>query len=156
MTLWTVAPQAPLSMGFSRQEYWSGLPFPSLGDLPDPGIEPVSLESLEWQVDSLQLCHLSSPCKGLGQVKCENTTGCVCGVAKQDLLFICYLCVRLAAPSLSCSTHYPHCGTWLPEHKGSVVAPMECGILVPQPGIKPVSLALQVRLLTSGRPREVP
>ena len=41
-TPWTVAHQAPLSMGFSRQEYWSGLPFPSLGDLPDPGIEPRS------------------------------------------------------------------------------------------------------------------
>ena len=37
-TSWTVAHQAPLSMGFSRQEYWSGLPFPSPGDLPDPGI----------------------------------------------------------------------------------------------------------------------
>ena len=37
-----VAYQAPLSMGFSRQEYWSGLPFPSLGDLSDPGIEPGS------------------------------------------------------------------------------------------------------------------
>ena len=37
---WAVAHQAPPSMGFSRQEYWSGLPFPSLGDLPDPGIEP--------------------------------------------------------------------------------------------------------------------
>ena len=42
-TPWTVACQAPLSMGFSRQEYWSGLPFPSPGDLPDPGIEPGSL-----------------------------------------------------------------------------------------------------------------
>ena len=42
-TLWTVTCQAPLSVGFSRQEYWSGLPFPSLGDLPDPGTEPVSL-----------------------------------------------------------------------------------------------------------------
>jgi len=41
-TLWTVACQAPLSMGFSRQEYWSGLPFPSPGDLPNPGIEPRS------------------------------------------------------------------------------------------------------------------
>ena len=41
-TLWTVAHQAPPSMGFSRQEYWSGLPFPSQGDLPDPGIEPRS------------------------------------------------------------------------------------------------------------------
>ena len=40
--LWTVAYKAPLSMGFSRQEYWSGLPFPSPGDLPDPGIEPRS------------------------------------------------------------------------------------------------------------------
>ena len=41
-TPWTVAHQAPPSIGFSRQEYWSGLPFPSPGDLPDPGIEPVS------------------------------------------------------------------------------------------------------------------
>ena len=41
-TPWTVAYQAPLSMRFSRQEYWSGLPFPSPGDLPDPGIEPGS------------------------------------------------------------------------------------------------------------------
>ena len=39
-TPWTVACQAPLSMGFSRQDYWSGLPFPSPGDLPDSGIEP--------------------------------------------------------------------------------------------------------------------
>ena len=42
VTLWTVAYQAPQSMGFSRQEYWTGLPFPSPGDLPDPGIEPGS------------------------------------------------------------------------------------------------------------------
>ena len=41
-TPWTVAYQAPPSMGFSRQEYWSGLPFPSPGGLPDPGIEPRS------------------------------------------------------------------------------------------------------------------
>ena len=44
-TLWTVAQQPPLSMGFSRQEYWSGLPYPPPRDLPDPGIEPVSLMS---------------------------------------------------------------------------------------------------------------
>ena len=43
--LWTVAHQAPLSMGFSRQEYWSGLPCPPPGDLCDPGIEPTSLTS---------------------------------------------------------------------------------------------------------------
>ena len=41
-TPWTIAHQAPLSMGFSRQEYWSGVPFPSPGDLHDPGIERVS------------------------------------------------------------------------------------------------------------------
>ena len=48
-TPWTIACQAPLSMGFSRQEYWNGLPFPSPGDLLDPGIEP---ESPALQVDS--------------------------------------------------------------------------------------------------------
>ena len=47
---WTVACQTPQSMGFSRQEYWSGLPFPSPGDLPDPGIE---LGSPALQADSL-------------------------------------------------------------------------------------------------------
>ena len=45
VTLWTESLQAPLSMGFPRQEYWSGLPFPSPGDLPNPGIEPTSLRS---------------------------------------------------------------------------------------------------------------
>ena len=42
VTPWTIAHQAPLSMGFPRQEYWSGLPFPSPGDLPDSGIKPAS------------------------------------------------------------------------------------------------------------------
>ena len=45
VTLWTIAHQAPLSMGFFRQEYWSGLPCPPPGDLPDPGIKPASLTS---------------------------------------------------------------------------------------------------------------
>ena len=47
VTPWTVAHQAPLSMGFSRQEYWSGLTFSSLGDLPDPGIELTFLASAD-------------------------------------------------------------------------------------------------------------
>ena len=55
---WTVAHQAPLSMGFSRQEYWNGLPFSSPGDLLDPGIE---LESSAWQMNSFLLSHLGSP-----------------------------------------------------------------------------------------------
>ena len=49
-TPWTAAHQAPLSTGFSKQGYWSGLPFPSRGDLPNPGIEP---RSLALQADSL-------------------------------------------------------------------------------------------------------
>ena len=53
-TPWNVARQSPLSMGFSRQEYWSGLPFPSPGDLPDPGIEPGSLA---LQADSYRLSY---------------------------------------------------------------------------------------------------
>ena len=44
-TPWTVAHQTPLSVGFSRQEHWGRLPFPFLGDLPDPGMAPVSPES---------------------------------------------------------------------------------------------------------------
>ena len=54
-TPWTVAHKAPLSMGFSRQEYCSGLPFPFPGDFPDSGIEP---KSPALQVDSLPLSHL--------------------------------------------------------------------------------------------------
>ena len=45
VTPWTIACQVPLSMGFSRQESWNGLPYPSPGDLPNPGIEPMSLSS---------------------------------------------------------------------------------------------------------------
>ena len=58
---WTVARQAPLSIGFPRQEYWSGLPFPPPGDLSSPGTEPESAMSPTWQIDSLPLCHLGSP-----------------------------------------------------------------------------------------------
>ena len=52
-TLWTKARQFPVSMGFSSQEYWSGLPFPSPGDLSDPEIEPTSPVSPAMQADSL-------------------------------------------------------------------------------------------------------
>ena len=57
-TLWTVAHQTPLSMGFLRQEYWSELPFPSPWDLPDPGNEPTSPA---LQAESLPLSHQGSP-----------------------------------------------------------------------------------------------
>ena len=54
---WTVACQAPLSLGFCRQEYWSGLPCPPPGDLPDPGMEPASSAAPALQADSLLLSH---------------------------------------------------------------------------------------------------
>ena len=53
VTPWTVARQAPLSMEFSRQEYWNGLPFPSAGAFPDPGIKPVSPVSPAFQAHPL-------------------------------------------------------------------------------------------------------
>ena len=60
-----VAHQAPLPMECPRQEYWSGLPFPIPGDLPDPGIEPMSLVSPAWQAGSLPLCHWEIQKKGI-------------------------------------------------------------------------------------------
>ena len=64
--LWTVALQSPLSTGFSRQEYWSELPCPSLGDLSDPGIGPASPVSLELQVGSSPTEPRGKPGKGSG------------------------------------------------------------------------------------------
>ena len=57
-TPWTVAHQTPLSMGFPRQEYWSGLPFPSPGEIPDPGIKPMPPA---LQAYSLPLSHPGFP-----------------------------------------------------------------------------------------------
>ena len=62
VTARTVAFQAPLSMGFPRQDGWSGLPFPFLGDLPGPKIEP---NLLDWQAASLPLSHLELWCMEL-------------------------------------------------------------------------------------------
>ena len=62
-TPWTVAHQASLFMGFSRQEYWNGLPFPSPGDLPNPGIKPGSPA---LQVDFYCLSHQGSPTANKG------------------------------------------------------------------------------------------
>ena len=58
VTPWTIVHQAPLSVGFSRREYWGGLPFPSPGDLPDPGIKP---QSSALQADSLPFELQGSP-----------------------------------------------------------------------------------------------
>ena len=63
VTQWTAACQAPRSMEFSRQEYWSGLPFPSQGDLPDPGIKPRSptmqADSLPSAYTTIKTCRIN-------------------------------------------------------------------------------------------------
>ena len=70
VTPWAVAHQAPPSMEFSRQEYWSGLPFPSPGGLPDPGIEP---ECLALQADALPSEPPGNPKNALVQAKSDGT-----------------------------------------------------------------------------------
>ena len=67
-TLWTAAYQGPLFMEFSRQDYWSGLPFPTLGDLPHPGIEPTSLESFAL-ADEIFLFFLTTEPAGKPKLK---------------------------------------------------------------------------------------
>ena len=67
-TQWTVALQAPLSMEFSMQEYWSGLPFPSPGDLPSPGTEPEAPGSPALHSDSLPTEQLG---KTIIKLKCK-------------------------------------------------------------------------------------
>ena len=81
MTPWTAACQAPLSMGFSRQEYWSGLPFPSPGDLPDPGMEP--------RPPTLQADSLPSEPPGSSQEKYNRTKEGVWqrGVSRDDMMY---------------------------------------------------------------------
>ena len=88
VTLWIVTCQAPLSMEFSRQEYWSGLPFPSSGDVPNPGMDPASpappgrfftTEVMGSPAGSVMLHHLLAtrqPRKTNKQTKRNNTNFC--------------------------------------------------------------------------------
>ena len=76
-TLWTVARQASLSTGFPRQDYWSGLPFPFPGDLPNSEIEP---KSPAWKADSLLLSHQGSKefacqCRSYGRHRFDSRSG---------------------------------------------------------------------------------
>ena len=95
---WTVAFQAPLSMGFPRQESWSGLPFPSPGDLPDQGIRHLHL-----QVDSLPQSHLRSPFWWLGLLYLwDFVTSCgVAGSVGVRFPFCSSPCYH-PAPALAC------------------------------------------------------
>ena len=68
-----MAHKAPLSVGFSRQEYWSGLPGPPPGDLLDPGIKPESLSLLHWQVGSLALVPSGKPFPSASDLSSSST-----------------------------------------------------------------------------------
>ena len=86
VTLWTAVCQASLSMGFSRQEYWSGLPFPSPGDLSDPRFEPTSPPSPALQVDSLPTEHQPTEQEKLF-ANCISDKGPVSQIYKEILQF---------------------------------------------------------------------
>ena len=76
MTPWTAARQAPLSMGFSKQEHWSGLPFPAPGDLPDPGIKlkspALQANSLPSEAPGKPLVDNSQKKKNYYEIKIQN------------------------------------------------------------------------------------
>ena len=112
-TPWTVVLQVPLSVGFSRQEYWSGLLFPSPGDLLDPGIEPGSLMSLlHRQVGSLLLAPSGNPqVKWNGAREFWTCGSRVLWIATKTFgkLHIC-CCVQLFASRTACAANPMDCG----------------------------------------------
>ena len=96
VTPWTIACQVPLSLGFSRQEYWHGLPFPSPGDLSDPGIEQVSYISgrffTNWDME-VGLSNIWVNIKDLAQLECK-LNGPVKDKELKDYRFV-SLCISL-------------------------------------------------------------
>ena len=98
---WTVAHQAPLSMGFSRQEHWSGLPFPSPGDLPNPGVEPGSPA---LQADSLPTEIWGEP------IQSESVRGPYpLDLGPESFLVpnALFVCLHLTFLVFSCWSHFP-------------------------------------------------
>ena len=126
-SLWPHRVQPPLSMGFSRQEYWSVLPFSSPGDLPDPGVKPWSPA---LQVDSLLLNYQESP----------NISW---------LLLSRFSCVQLCA-TLSTAAHQAPLSMGFPRKQYWSVLPFSSPGDLPDPGIKLMSSAL------AGASREAP
>ena len=119
---WTVAHQAPPSMGLSRQEYWSGLPFPSPGDLPKPGIEPRS--------DTLQANALPVEPQGKPSVLIESKVK-VKLLSRVRLFATAWTVAYNAPPSMGCSRQEYWSGLPFPSPED-----------LPNPGIEPGSSAL--------------
>ena len=98
-TTWTLACQAPLSMGFSRQEYWSGLLFPPPGDLPDLGIELAIVASKSGrEKDPSRLTPVS---RGHGRIKCPASPG-ACTFSNLDHVHPCWTALAEQTPTWSC------------------------------------------------------
>ena len=129
MTPWTVALQAPLSMGFPRQEYWSGLPFPPSGDLPDPGIKPASLVSSH---------DLSSVHKTLFRFPLRIRMVMVKSLSRVRLFATPWTVAYEAPPSMGFSRQEYWSGLPFPSPGD-----------LPDPGIEPRSPALQADALPS-------
>ena len=123
-TLWTVAHQAPLSMGFSRQEYRSGLLCPPPGDLSDSGIEPAPPATLALQVDSLPLSH-QGICVGNCMYVCVCVWVCISlPISEVHLFIIWHILFQHVSPHLSPAstwnkfldssiyTGFSTCSTW--------------------------------------------
>ena len=137
-SLWTEALQAPLSVGFSRQKWWSGLPCPPLGDLPDPGIKPASLTSptlaggffttsATWEAHQIFLCCVTQSCPTL----CDTMDGSLpdssvhgdspgknTGVGCHDLLQVIFPTQRLNPGLLHCR--------WILYHLSYQGSPQTC------------------------------
>ena len=132
-TPWTVANQAPPSMGFSRQEYWSGLPFPSPGDLLTQGLN-------------------------LGLLHCRQTLYCLSHQGSHNIYIYIYIYIYTYLCQVSVASHgISSCATrtfqlWFSSCGLRRTCLAAHGILVPPSGIELVSPALQARFLTSGPP----
>ena len=116
MTPWTAAYQTPPSMGFSRQEYWSGLPFPSPGDLPDPGIEP---RSPAFQADALTSEPPGKPLR----ILCKHQEISTYPALREHLLLLWRGLVF--SGSLPCGTC---CCVLVPQSCLTICDPMDCSL----------------------------
>ena len=139
VTLWTVARQALLSVGFSRQEYWSRLPFPSPGDLPDPGIEPPSPVSPALQVNFIPAIKEARGCQVNMTLLLTLRMCSVQLLSRVRLFATLWTVARQASLSVECCRE---------EYWSGLPSPPPGDI--PDPGIEPtspVSPALQVNSL---------
>ena len=102
VTPWTGAHQAPQSMVFSRQEYWSGLPFPPPEDLPDPGIEPMSLASPALADDAPALHHRATweTCLCVHKYTCRLVSGMCRNAGAGHILLCALVCTGIYGDSV--------------------------------------------------------